>query len=79
MNMIDARAEAIKLLNTIADDKMLYVVNILQNINDLAQQEIEPDELDLALLKEAESDHEEAVSFQQAAEGLGFGIHEFRD
>lgn len=60
--MINARTEAIKLLNAIPDDKMLYVLNILRNINDLTRQEVEPDSWDLALLKQAEDDHEEAVS-----------------
>lgn len=76
--MISARTEAIKLLNAIPDDKMLYVVNILRNINDLTRQEIEPDNWDLALLKQAENDHEEAVPLERAIEELGFDINEFR-
>lgn len=79
INMINARSEAIKLLNAIPDDKMLYVVNILRNVNDMTRQEVEPDELDLTMLREAEKDHEEAVSFQQAIEGLGFDINELCD
>lgn len=76
---MNARAEAIKLLDTIPDDKMLYVVNILRNVNELTVQEVVPDELDLALLQEAAADQEEAVSFQQAITELGFDINEFQN
>lgn len=52
------RERAIQLLNNIPDSKMFFVVNMLENVNRLLIDEIEPDSWDLKMISQAQAEND---------------------
>lgn len=52
------REKAIQLIKEIPDSKMIFVVDMLKSIKGLLVEEIEPDDFDLAMIKEANQEND---------------------
>lgn len=64
------RKTAVKLINAMPPSRLPYVIDILRNVQ--SYDEVEPDDWDKALLKEAEEENDGSViSIEQLAEDLG--------
>ncbi len=57
---------AIKLLNEIPESKMIFVIDMLKSVRNMSVDEVEPDEWDLKMIREAEKENDgERVSFDE--------------
>lgn len=66
------KERAIQLIEEIPDNKMIFVINLLNSIKGLLVEEVEPDEWDLKMIEEAERNNGGmTVSFEELLEKEG--------
>lgn len=69
------RERAAILLQGIPDNKMSFVINLLENLQGYAGEAIEPDDWDREMLSRAEKENDgTTVTLEQMAEELGIEI-----
>ena len=69
------KERAIQIIENIPEDKMVFVVNMLENIQEMLIEEVEPDEWDLAMIEEAKKENDgTTISFEELLkrEGLTY-------
>lgn len=66
------KERAIQLIEEIPDNKMIFVINLLNSIKGLLVEEVEPDEWDLNMIEEAERNNGGmTISFEELLEKEG--------
>lgn len=71
------REKAIQLIKEIPDNKLVFVVDMLNSIKKLLIEEVEPDEWDLEMIAQAEQENDGTkVSFDELLqkEGLTYAV-----
>lgn len=74
------REKAIQLIKEIPDNKLIFVVDMLNSIKNLLIEEVEPDEWDLKMIAEAERENDgTTVSFEEILkkDGLTYADGQF--
>lgn len=66
------KERAIQLLEDIPENKLVFIVDMLENIKAYAGEEIEPDEWDLEMIEHAERENDgHGIPIETLAEELG--------
>ncbi len=74
------RERAVQLLNQIPENKMLFVVDMLNSIRNLLIEEVEPDEWDIEMMKEAEAENNgDTISFDELLKRDGLTYADLQD
>lgn len=69
------RERAIQLLESIPENKLIFVVDMLENLKAYAGEEIEPDEWDLKMIAEAEANNDgQGIPIETLAAELGITL-----
>lgn len=69
------RERAIQLLESIPENKLIFVVDMLENLKAYAGEEIEPDEWDLKMIAEAERNNDgQGIPIETLAAELGITL-----
>ncbi len=69
------RDRANALLKEIPDNKLIFVINVLENLRGYAGEEVEPDEWDLEMISRAEVENDgTTVTIEEMAEELGIAL-----
>ena len=70
----------IQLLDTIPDQKLVFVVDMLETLKGYAGEAIEPDEWDLKMIKEAEKENDgEYITFEDMLKEEGLTYADLQD
>ena len=77
MSMI--RQKAHNLIEKLPDDQIAYIISIIEGIKGISIPNDTPDELDLYLIKESESDSDETEALDDFAKELGFDVDELQN
>ena len=72
------RERAVQLLEQIPESKMLFVVDMLNSIRNLLIDEVEPDEWDIRMIKEAENNGE-TISLDELLKRDGLTYADLQD
>ena len=74
------KERAIDIINQIPEYNLIYVINMLNGIKDLLMndgEEVEPDEFDLKMISDAESENDgNLVSFEELLKQDGLNVDE---
>ena len=74
------KEKAIQLLENIPESKMIFVINVLENLKELMIEEVEPDEWDKAMIAEAERENDgTTVSLDELLKKEGLTYADLRD
>lgn len=74
------RERAVQLLEQIPESKMLFVVDMLNSIRNLLIDEVEPDEWDIRMMKEAEAENNgETISLEELLKRDGLTYADLQD
>lgn len=66
------KERVLQLIDDVPDNKLIFVVNMLESLKAYAGEAIEPDEWDLKLIAEAEKENDgETVTIEDLAKELG--------
>ena len=66
---------AMNIINQIPEYKLTYVINMLEGIRGLITEEVEPDDLDLKMIKEAEDSNDGSfITLDDLAKDLGLDV-----
>lgn len=66
------KERVLQLIDDIPDQKLIYVVDMLNSIKNLLVEEVEPDEWDLQMINQAQKENDgTTVSFEKLADELG--------
>lgn len=66
------KERVLQLIDDIPDQKLIYVVDLLNSIKNLLVEEVEPDEWDLQMINQAQEENDgTTVSFEKLADELG--------
>lgn len=66
------KERVLQLIDDIPDQKLIYVVDMLNSIKNLLIEEVEPDEWDLQMINQAQEENDgTTISFEQLADELG--------
>ena len=69
------RERALQLINNIPDEKLIFIVNVLESMQSYAGESIEPDEWDKEMLERAERENDGVtISLERLAEDLNIEI-----
>lgn len=69
------KERVIQLIESIPDSKLIFVVDMLENLKAYAGEEIMPDEWDLKMLADAEKENDgQTVSIESLASELGISL-----
>ena len=69
------KERVMQLIDDMPDSKLIFVVNMLESLKAYAGEEIEPDEWDLQMIKEAQQENDgETVAFDDLAVELGISL-----
>jgi len=77
--MYDLKEKAHKLIDSLPNEKLVYVVAILTGMKGLIINEEEPDVFDLLLIADSKIDNDETMDLDDFAAKLGFDAHEFKN
>lgn len=74
------KEKAIQLLENIPENKMIFVLNMLENIRGLLIDEVEPDEWDLQMIHEAKKENDGVtVSLEELLKKDGLTYADIQD
>ena len=74
------KERAIQIIENIPEDKMVFVVNMLENIREMLIEEVEPDEWDLAMIEEAKKENDgTTISFEELLKREGLNYADLQD
>lgn len=66
------KERVLQLIDDIPDQKLIYVVDMLNSIKNLLVEEVDPDEWDLQMINQAQEENDgTTVSFEKLADELG--------
>ena len=66
------KERVLQLIDDIPDQKLIYVVDILNSIKNLLVEEVDPDEWDLQMINQAQEENDgTTISFEKLADKLG--------
>lgn len=66
------KERVLQLIDDIPDQKLIYVVDMLNSIKNLLVEEVEPDEWDLQMINQAQEENDgTTISFEKLADELG--------
>lgn len=66
------KERVLQLIDDIPDQKLIYVVDMLNSIKNLLVEEVEPDEWDLQMINQAQEENDgTTISFEKLANELG--------
>ena len=66
------KERVLQLIDDIPDQKLIYVVDMLNSIKNLLIEEVEPDEWDLQMINQAQEENDgTTISFEKLADELG--------
>ncbi len=69
------KERVIQLISDIPDDKLVFVVDVLESMRAYAEEDIEPDDWDLKMMAEAEKQNDgSTVSMEDIASELGIAL-----
>lgn len=69
------KERAIQIIENIPEDKMVFVVNMLENIREMLIEEVEPDKWDLAMIEEAKKENDgHGIPIEDLAAELGIKL-----
>ena len=69
------KERAMQLLEDIPEDKLVFIVDMLENIKAYAGEEIEPDEQDLEMIEHAKRENDgHGIPIETLAEELGITL-----
>lgn len=69
------KERAIQLIGSIPDNKLIFVVDMLENLKAYAGEEIEPDEWDLEMIESAKKENDgQGVPIETLADELGITL-----
>lgn len=69
------RERVLQLINDISDEKLIFIVNVLESMLSYADESIEPDEWDKEMLERAEHENDGvSISLEELAEDLNIEI-----
>lgn len=69
------RERVLQLINDIPENKLVFVVDLLENLKAYAGETVEPDEWDLEMIAEAEKENDgTAISIEDLAAELGITL-----
>lgn len=74
------KERAIQIIENIPEDKMVFVVNMLENIREMLIEEVDPDEWDLAMIEEAKKENDgTTISFEELLKREGLTYADLQD
>ncbi len=74
------KEKAMQIIENIPEDKMVFVVNMLENIREMLIEEVEPDEWDLAMIEEAKKENDgTTISFEELLKREGLTYADLQD
>ncbi len=66
---------AMNIINQIPEYKLTYVINMLEGIRGLIAEEVEPDDFDLKMIKEADDNNDGTfIALDDLAKDLGLDV-----
>lgn len=66
------KERVLQLIDDIPDQKLIYVVDMLNSIKNLLVEEVNPDEWDLQMINQAQEENDgTTISFEKLADELG--------
>lgn len=66
------KERVLQLIDDIPDQKLIYVVDMLNSIKNLLVEEVDPDEWDLQMISQAQEENDgTTISFEKLADELG--------
>lgn len=66
------KERVLQLIDDIPDQKLIYVVDMLNSIKNLLVEEVDPDEWDLQMISQAQEENDgTTISFEKLANELG--------
>ena len=66
------KERVLQLIDDIPDQKLIYVVDMLNSIKNLLVEEVDPDEWDLQMINQAQEENDgTTISFEKLADELG--------
>lgn len=66
------KERVLQLIDDIPDQKLIYVVDMLNSIKNLLVEEVEPDEWDLQMINQAQEENDgTTISFEKLVDELG--------
>ena len=66
------KERVLQLIDDIPDQKLIYVVDMLNSIKNLLVEEVDPDECDLQMINQAQEENDgTTISFEKLADELG--------
>ena len=66
------KERVLQLIDDIPDQKLIYVVDMLNSIKNLLVEEVDPDKWDLQMINQAQEENDgTTVSFEKLADELG--------
>lgn len=69
------KERAIQLLNSIPENKIIFVIDMLESMKAYAGEEIQPDDWDLKMIAEAKKENDgNTVSIDELASDLGIAL-----
>ena len=69
---ISNKERVLQLIDDIPDQKLIYVVDMLNSIKNLLVEEVDPDEWDLQMINQAQEENDgTTISFEKLADELG--------
>lgn len=69
------KERVIQLINNIPDNKLIFVVDMLESMKAYAGEEIEPDEWDLKMILDAKQENDgETLTFDEVVRELGITL-----
>ncbi|NYB72978.1 hypothetical protein HZF24_02350 [Sedimentibacter hydroxybenzoicus DSM 7310] len=77
--MLNIRKKAHYLIDKLPEDQVAYLVKIIEGIKGLSIPSGEPDELDMFLIKESQTNNEDTMTIEDLIEELGIDANELQD
>lgn len=69
------KERVIQLINDVPDNKLVFVVHMLESMKAYAGEAIEPDEWDLKMISDAKQENDgETLTFDEVAKELGISL-----
>ena len=77
--MLNIKKKAYRLIDTLPEDQVAYVISIIEGIKGISISDEVPDELDMYLIKESEMDNDDIMTLDKFVEELGFKPDELQN
>jgi hypothetical protein len=77
--MLNIKKKAHKLIDSLPEDQVAYVIKIIEGIKGISISDEDPDEFDMYLIKESNEDSDDSMPLDKFAEELGFNIDELQN